>query len=187
MECSREAPLCTQHSSCIHVHFPPHVVSKDHAIRCPCMFDRNFPVQHVSPHSLRLAFERIAETTTASHHVPVYIASAQRNGLHRHRWQNTLPRLGADDVYSRRARLPAEQAMRRMDGLVRTDAEVDVIGEYPVFTHHSEATAILTGTARVRRESIPLDADRIVGFDHLHGDVGLVGRHVWHTFLTVMP
>ena len=49
------------------------------------------------------------------------------------------------------------------------------------------ATAILTGTARVRRESIPLDADRIVGFDHLYGDVGLVGRHVWHTFLTVMP
>src|ERR1700729_1760060 len=153
MKRSREAALlCTQRLSCTHVNLPPHVVTKHDAIRRPRMFDRNLPVQHISPHPLRLAFERIADPAAASHHMPVEIASTQRNRLHWHRWQDPLPRLGADEIYRWRARLPPEQTVGWMDGLVGTDAEVDVISEHTVFTHHSEATAIFTRTTRVGRE-----------------------------------
>src|SRR5215470_2114108 len=140
------------------------------AVLAPGVLDRDLFLEHVPAHALRIARERVAPAAGSRVDVAEDVAAMQREralrgeGLRRRR-------AGIQEVSRRRPLASSLQPVRQMLPAVGAELERALGLLEAVLADQREAAAEPPGATGIGEITVALDADRVLGLDHLDGVV----------------
>src|SRR5215213_1544673 len=127
-------------------------------------------VAYVAPHVLGVARARVAEPPSAATHRANHIPSAQRNAACLQQPAFVVP-AGVEHDDGRRRVASAEQAPGRRQRALEPEEQLRLLAVDRVLAHDAVAPAPAPGTARIGAEAIVRHPHRVLGFEHLYGQV----------------